>query len=96
MRPVVLLDDAGLEPVEVAQEPIPFGLEARSGGAVLKFLGEGEGEEGAEDLTGDGDVAGVEDGTGVHHRLQGRYTSIGTRRCNDVETGLVVRTVPEV
>ena len=47
---VVLLNCTALEPVEVVNEPVPFGLEARPGAEVLEFLGKDEREERAENL----------------------------------------------
>ena len=58
---VVFLDDAALEAVEVAHQPVPFGLEACPVAAVLELLGQDERQERAEDMAADRGVAGMED-----------------------------------
>jgi len=68
---VVLLDHAALEPVDVAHDPVPFGLEARPGAAPLELLGKDERQERLEDVAADRGIAGMEDGAGVEGGLGG-------------------------
>jgi hypothetical protein len=57
------------EAIEIAQEVFPFRREAGLAGEVVEMLLHRQRQEGAEDVTADGGVGGMEDRPGAHDRL---------------------------
>ena len=55
----VVLDGGLLQAVEVADQVVPFDIDAGGAAAVGQLLLEDEGEEGAEDMSADGGVCGI-------------------------------------
>ncbi len=53
-----------LQPVEITQNVGPFGADRVPMEAIFEFLGQQQGEEGAEHVAANGDVAAVVDRTG--------------------------------
>src|SRR5262249_25052917 len=65
----ILLKLDFLQPVEIAQDVVPFGCDVVPVEAILEFLDEQQGKEGAEHVTANGHVAAVVDGTSGKHGL---------------------------
>src|SRR2546423_3880733 len=65
----ILLKLDFLQPVEIAQDVVPFGCDVVPVEAILEFLGEQQGKEGAEHVAANGHVAAVVDWASGKHRL---------------------------
>ena len=55
--------------VEIAQDVVPFGCDVVPVEAILEFLDEQQGQEGAEHVAANGHVAAVVDGASGKHGL---------------------------
>ena len=64
-----VMDAHLLQSVEVAQQLLPFRREAGLAGEVVEKFLHRQRQEGAEDVTADGGVGGMEDRPGAHDRL---------------------------
>ena len=62
----ILLKLDFLQPVEIAQDVVPFGCDVVPVEAILEFLDEQQGKEGAEHVAANGHVAAVVDWGGQH------------------------------
>src|SRR6516225_9890037 len=70
----VLFEGDFLQPVEIAQNVVPFSGEAVAAQPIFKFLGEQQGQEGAEHMAANGHVAAVVDRPGGEHGLGPTWT----------------------
>ena len=59
-----LFDGCLLEPIEIVQQLLPFGLEAPGAAQAVQLLGEGQGQEGTENVAADRGVSLVKDRPG--------------------------------
>src|ERR1700732_1378963 len=66
---VILLKLDFLQPVEIAQDVVPFGCDVVPVESILEFLDEQQGKEGAEHVAANGHVAAVVDWTSGKHGL---------------------------
>ena len=73
----VLLDGGLLDSVEIIEQALPFGLEAPGLAQAGQFLGQNQGEEGAEDMAADGGIGLMEDRAGVEGGLGGAEQALG-------------------
>ena len=58
-----------LQPIEIAQQLLPFRRDARFAGEIVEMLLHRKRQEGTERVTADGGVGGVEDRPRAHDRL---------------------------
>ena len=89
-----LLDGCLLEAIEIVQQLLPFGLEAPGAAQAVQFLGEGQCQEGTENVAADRGVSLVKLCPKFSCVAPAYYPPVSHRRISALIRSAVVRTCP--